>query len=84
MTRSKRSRRSIEALGVADLSVFHAKASRFEVRKHRFNAPTLTVFEGPQVTGRFGQSDDPGFGVARILDDGNMGAGWFAGEVDIF
>src|SRR3954453_19004356 len=54
-----------------------------EIRKHRFDAPTLTVFQSSQVAGRFGHGNDPGFGMARILEDADVGARSFAGELNV-
>lgn len=74
---------AIDAVGVADLRVLQTEAPRLEVGKHRLNAPALAVFQGFQVAGRLGHGDDPGFAMARIMDDGDVGPGRFGGELDI-
>ena len=66
---------AVEAVSVAELGILDAEAARFEVREHRLNAPALAIFKGPQVTGFFRHGDDPGLGMARILDDADVAAG---------
>ena len=66
---------AVEAVGIAELSVLDAEAARFEVREHRLDAPALRILKGPQIAGLFRHGDDPGLGMARILDDADVAAG---------
>ena len=58
------------------MGILDAEAARFEVREHRLDAPALAILKGPQVAGFFGHGDDPGLGMARIMDDAD-GLGQF-------
>src|SRR4051812_12303612 len=75
---------AVEAVGIAELSVLDAEAARFEVREHRLDAPATSILKGSQVAGFFGHGDDPGLGVARILDDADVGTRPPAGEFKVF
>ena len=72
---------AIQAVGEADLGVLEAEAAGFEVRKHRFDAPPLAVVQGAQGARLFGHGDDPGLGMAGIMEDANVrphAASWAA------
>ncbi len=83
---------AVEAVGVAELGVLNAEAARFEVREHRLDAPATSILKGSQVAGFSGafrqreavHGDDPRLGVARILDDADVGARPPVGEFDVF
>ena len=72
-----------EALRVVDVGVLDAEAARFEVGEHGFNAPATAVFQDFQVSRLGRHGDDPGLGVPRILDDGDIGPRPPAGQFNI-
>ena len=74
----------VEAVGVAELGILDAEAARFEIREHRLDTPAVGILKGAQVAGFFGHRDDPGFSMARIVDDADVGSRPPAGEVDVF
>ena len=75
---------AVEAVGIAELGILDAEAARFEVREHRLDAPAISILKSAQVAGFFGHCDDPGLGMARILDDADVGSRPPVGQLDIF
>src|SRR3954468_6061240 len=75
---------AVEAVGVAELGILDAEAAGFEVREHRLDSPAVGILKGAQVAGFFGHRDDPGFSMAWIVDDADVGSRPPAGEVDVF
>jgi hypothetical protein len=74
----------VEAVGVAEMGILDAEAARFEIREHRLDTPAIGILKGAQVAGFFRHRDDPGLGMARIVDDADVGARPPAGEVGVF
>ena len=74
----------VEAVGVAELGILDAEAAGFKIREHRLDTPAVGILKGAQVAGFFGHRDDPGFSMAWIVDDADVGSRSPAGEVDIF
>ena len=74
----------VEAVGVAELGILDAEAARFEVREHRLDAPASRILKSSQIAGFLRHGDNPGLGVARVMDDADVGARPPSGEFDIF
>jgi hypothetical protein len=74
----------VEAVGVAELGILDAEAAGFEVREHRLDTPAVGILKGAQVAGFFGHRDDPGFSMARIVDDADVGSRPPVGKLDVF
>ena len=74
----------VEAVGVAELGILDAEAAGFKIREHRLDTPAVGILKGAQVAGFFGHRDDPGFSMAWIVDDADVGSRSPAGEVDVF
>src|SRR3954471_17913280 len=66
------------------LGVLDAEAARFEVREHRLDAPASRILKSSQIAGFLRHGDNPGLGVARVMDDADVGARPPSGEFDIF
>ena len=66
---------AIQAVSDADLGVRNAETARFEVREHWLDAPPLAVVQGAQVARPFGHGNDPGFGMAGIVNDADVAVG---------
>jgi len=75
---------AVETVGVAELGVLDAEATGFEIREHRLDPPAIGILKGAQVAGFLGHRNDPGFSMARIVDDADVGSRPPAGEVDVF
>src|SRR3954468_15357544 len=75
---------AVEAVGVAQLGVLDAEAAPLEVREHRLDAPTSRILKGSQVAGFLGHRDNPGLGVARIMNDSDMGSRPPPGQLNVF
>ena len=75
---------AVEAVGVAELGILDAEAARLEVREHRLDAPAGGILKSAQVSRFLRHGDDPGLGVARVMDDADVGARPPTGEFDIF
>ena len=62
---------AIDTLGRFELGILQAEATTLEVREHRFDGPTRTVVPNRSPVGRAIHCDDPGFGMAALLQDAN-------------
>jgi hypothetical protein len=66
-----------EAFGMLDLGILDAETARLEVREHRLDGPARRIFKCFQIARRGGHGDDPGLGVAGIVNDADVGGGPF-------
>ena len=71
-----------EPLRVAEPAVLQPEAPGLEVGEHRLHAPPEPVIEGAVDGRRLGQGDDPGLGMARLVDHGDIGRDPLRGQLD--
>ena len=72
-----------ETVGIAQMGLLETKPARFEIRKHRLDAPARGVSQGGEISRLGRHGDDPGLGMPRIADDAEVGGDPLAGEDDI-
>src|SRR5512135_1541988 len=74
---------AVEAVGVADLGVLDAEPMRFEVGEQGFNAPPPAILQSAQGARPLRHGDDPGLGMAGVVDDADVGPRPPGGEFDV-